>query len=472
MQDKKTLGKNKKLYSPRKKLVLDVVRVGANLEGVCKTEDPSTGIAGMAVFVPGVLPGETIEVEITKSTKSYASGQLVKILNKSDARRNPKCKQFGKCGGCSAQHMTYEDSLKYKRNNVINCIERIGGIADPTVLDTIGMELPFNYRNKGQFPALSTSKGAVIGNFAQGSHYVVNLKSCMLQHDSSNRSITILRDYMDRYDVEGYEGHTHTGIIRHLVTRVARNGDVMVIIVTRGEDLPFEQELIEAFQEGLPHLVSIVHNINNEVTTEVMGPDCYTIWGSDILKDEILGLSFEISAQSFFQVNPEQTDKLYSVALEYADLNGKETVVDAYCGAGTISLLMAIHAKKVIGIEIVEQAVNDATRNAEANNIKNVEFICGAAEILLPELADEGSPIDVVVVDPPRKGCDNELLDAILQILPPRVVYVSCNPATMARDLKKLCSDGYKLVKVQPVDMFCWTSEIECVALLTPVDSE
>lgn len=442
-------------------------------------------IDGMAVFVDGAVVGDVVKAELTKLKKNYAFGRLTEILEPSPDRVEPSCRHSADCGGCSLQAMSYEGQLKLKRKMVEDKLIRIGGIESPLVHDTIGMETPFRYRNKAQFPVSETNGSAgtaAVGFYQAKSHQVVNCNECLIQSKPAEKLAKVLRDYMKTDHVTAYDEKTGKGLIRHLIVKTAfGTGEVMAILVINRKGLPNGEKLVymmdDAVHEMEPDpktgvkysLESVILNINKKKTSEIMGEDCITLAGKPTILEQAGGLLFEISPLSFYQVNPVQMVKLYDKTLEYVALTGKETVLDLYCGVGTIGLYCASRAKKVIGIESVKAAVIDANRNAVINGIVNAEFICGKAEEELPKLVAQGVTADVVIFDPPRAGCDTALLDAVAQAGPDRIVYVSCDPATLARDIKILGNLGYRFVEAQPVDMFPMTSHVETVVLITRV---
>ncbi len=442
---------------------MNIDSLGINGEGIGR-------IDGFTVFVEGALAGERVLVKIVKVTKSYAYGKLLHVIQASKYRIEPKCPHYKRCGGCQLQHLAYEAQLNYKRQLVKDALERIGRLEDVKVNPTIGMDDPWSYRNKAQFPVGLVKNRLAIGFFAARSHDLIDVQSCPIQHGITAKVNSLVRRFINTYNVPVYDESTHKGIIRHVVTRVGfKSNQLMVIIVTKG-DLPRKRELVDILREGIPGITSIVQNIQNEKTNVILGKGNITLWGKNHILDAISDLKFKISPLSFFQVNPVQTEKLYAKALEYAALTGSEKVIDAYCGIGTISLFLARKAAKVYGVEVVEQAIEDAKENARLNGIENAEFIEGESEVIIPRLARLGLHADVVVVDPPRKGCDEALLKTIVEMAPDRMVYVSCNPATLARDLKFLTENGYRLGEVQPVDMFPHTSHVECLVLMSRMD--
>ena len=434
---------------------------GQDAQGVCRQD-------GIAVFVPGLLPGERARVRIVKPEKRYAFGRIEELLEKSPNRAEPFCPIYKRCGGCVCQHMTYETSLAFKRRQVQDLLERVGGLSIE-VPPVLGMAHPFGYRNKGAYPVAQVGGAPACGFFAPRSHDLVPLpqNGCAIQGEDSAKATQAVLAWMRRNNVPAYDELSGRGLVRHIMTRSTTHGELMVVIVITRADIPKASQLIELLKAAVPGLCSICLSINSRRTNVILGTDIRVLWGKDTMEDTLCGLRFSVSPLSFFQVNPVQTEKLYGLALEYAGLTGFETVVDAYCGAGTISLLLAQKAKKVIGIEIVPEAIQNANENAVRNHIKNAEFHVGATEDLLPQLIADGLRPDVIVLDPPRKGCDPAVLDAIIAAAPKRVVYVSCGAPTLARDAKLLAEGGYTAEKVQCVDMFCWTGAVETVMLLS-----
>lgn len=425
-------------------------------------------IDGFTVFVEGALPGEKIRVLMVKVKKRYGYGKLLEILQASPDRREPLCPVAKQCGGCQLQHLSYAGELAYKTKLVKDDLERIGGIQDVEVQPTIGMADPWRYRNKAQFPVRQGKEGCAIGFYAKRSHRIVDTEKCFLQNECNDEIVRIIREFFDEFQIPLYEEETHRGLVRHILTRIGKNsGEIMVCIVINGKKLPHSDVLTERLKI-VAGVVSIMLNINQEKTNVILGRKIVTLWGKDTITDTIGGISFEISPLSFYQVNPVQTEVLYRKAVELAELKGDETVLDLYCGIGTISLFFARKAKKVFGVEIVPEAIADARKNAERNGITNAKFAVGAAEEVIPRLyKEEGIMADIVVVDPPRKGCEERLLETILQISPEKIVYVSCNPATLARDLAVLRNGGYEVRTVQPVDQFSRSVHVETAVLLS-----
>lgn len=423
---------------------------------------------GFTVFVKNALPEEIVQAEIVLVKKNYAVGVLKQLIKAASERTEPICPVYEECGGCQLQHLSYAGQLKMKQQQVLDALTRIGHL-DVEVLPVIGCSNPWNYRNKMQFPAAVNAEGKInIGCYAAATHSVIDTGSCLIQKEANNEVLTTVRKWMQRFGISAYDEKTGKGLVRHVMSRVGvHSGEVMAVLITSAYDIPHKKELIEWLEKYVPGLVSVVQNINKKPTNVVMGSKTRVLYGRPTITDSLGALSFNISAQSFFQVNSEQAEKLYNKALEYAALNGNETVVDVYCGTGTISLYLAKHAAQVYGIEIVPPAIEDAKKNAADNNCHNAEFILGDAAEKLPELLAQGVQPDVVIVDPPRAGCEQKVLQAIADVKPKRIVYVSCNPASLARDLAYLAERDYKALAAQPVDMFPMTSHVETVVSLS-----
>lgn len=449
------------MLSKDKMYVVEIVDIGQGGVGIGKFE-------GFTVFVDGGLVKDKIKVKITKSKKNYAVGEIVEILEPSPYRVERKCsKELKECGGCQIQELDYKEQLNLKTNEVKQVISRIGKLDDVVIHNALGMEEPFRYRNKAQFPIQKVDGVPVIGFYKKKSHDIIPTNQCIIQHDVNDKIIKIIKTYIRAYKVSIYDEKTHTGVLRHLVTKVGfTTKEVMVVLVANGRKLPYLNELASVLKENIPGFKTLVINVNREKTNVILGNENRIIYGDGKINDNIGDLVFEISPLSFFQVNPVQTEVLYNKALEYANLGENDTVFDIYCGIGTISLFLAQKAKKVYGIEIVEEAIKDAKKNAKINNLDNVEFYVGKAEEVVPKMYKQGKRANVVVVDPPRKGCDEKVLDTIISMQPDRVVYVSCNPSTLARDLNYLDERGYTCLEVQPVDMFPHSVHIENVALI------
>lgn len=447
-----------------KSYVMTIDDLGSEGEGIGKIE-------GFAVFVEGALPQEEIEVLIVKVKKRFAYGKLQKVLKASPQRVTPLCAVAAKCGGCQLQHLSYEGQLQYKTKKVKNALQKIAQIENVEVLSTLGMSDCWRYRNKVQFPVGSDNGKLKIGFYGKRSHRIVDTQQCFLQHEMSDKIIEIIRAFVEQYAISVYDEQNHRGLLRHILIKVGfSTGQVMVCFVINGEELPHCDVIVEQLQQ-IKGMTSVVLNVNKQKTNVILGQKNIVVWGKECIVDKIDHFEFEISPLSFFQVNPVQTKVLYQKALEFADLKGEETVLDLYCGIGTISLFFAQKAKSVVGCEIVAEAVADAQKNAKRNHVQNVEFVQGAAEDVAQMLYQKGLKADVVVIDPPRKGCDKRVLDTIVHINPQKIVYVSCDPATMARDVKILIEQNYDLKMVQPVDMFPHSKHVECVVLIQRKDT-
>ena len=444
------------------KYELMITGFGTGGEGVGRIND-------FTVFVPQALPGERVSVCIEDIRKNYARGSLLHIIEKSPDRAEPACSLFADCGGCQLQHLSYEAQLAAKRQQVLDALKHIGGIGDVCVLPTLGAENPWHYRNKMQFPVGREKGNPVIGCFAQGTHRIIDTEDCLIQKAANNALVQAMREAVKKFHIPIYDEDRHTGILRHVTGRVAKNGDTMAVLVTARKELRHAKEIAAFLRSHLPRVVSIQQNIQTYHNNVILGRETKLLWGSQTILDSVGSLSFHISARSFFQVNTEQAEVLYKKALEAAQLTGKETVIDAYCGTGTISLFFAQRAKKVYGIEIVRPAILDARQNAKDNGIKNAEFIVGDAARIMPHLYNKGIRPHVIVVDPPRAGCTQTVLQTFVAMQPQRIVYVSCNPATLARDLALLKEMGYQAEEVQPVDMFPMTAHIESVARIEKI---
>ena len=447
------------MLSKNKEYIVDIVDIGQGGVGVGKYE-------GFTVFVEGGLLQDKVKVKISKSKKNYAVGDIVEIIEKSPFRVDRICSdELKDCGGCQIQELNYNKQLELKTNEVKQVVARIGKLENVDIHETMGMENPCRYRNKAQFPIQNINGEPAIGFYKKKSHDVIPTDMCVIQHDINDKIIKIIKTYIQAYNISIYNENTHTGVLRHLVTKVGfTTNEVMVVLVANGTNLPHLNELASILEENIPGFKTLVLNVNKAKTNVILGKENKVIYGNGKINDYIGDLVFEISPLSFFQVNPIQTEVLYNKALEYAELKENDTVFDIYCGIGTISLFLAQKATKVYGIEIVEDAIKDAKINAKLNNLNNVEFYVGKAEEVVPKMYSEGKTANVVMVDPPRKGCDEKVLDTIVSMQPDRVVYVSCNPSTLARDLAYLNERGYKCVEIQPVDMFPHTMHVECVA--------
>ena len=444
---------------------MTIDNMGYDGEGVGKIDN-------FTVFVAGAIIGEKVIVKIVKISKRFAFGKLLEIIEKSIDRVEPVCDIYKNCGGCNIQHIDYEAQLDFKTNRVIQVINRIGKLDDVIVHPTIGMESPYNYRNKVQLPVSNIDSVVKIGFYAARSHDIINMEKCHIQDAVADIVVKLTRQWIKEFNIESYNEENHQGILRHIMIRKGiKTGEVMVVLVTNGENLPHKEEFIALISKKIKGLVSVIQNVNSIKTNVILGPICITLWGKDTITDYIGEFKFEVSPLSFFQVNSIQTEVLYGKALEYANLSGGEVVLDVYCGTGTISLFLSGKAKKVYGVEIIPQAIENAIINAKENKINNAEFIVGDAEKVIPELIGKGIKADVVVVDPPRKGCDKTLLEAITSMKPKTIVYVSCDPGTLARDLGILDELGYKTLEIQPVDMFPQTAHVETVVKIRRIES-
>ncbi|ETT61739.1 RNA methyltransferase, trma family protein [Paenibacillus sp. FSL R7-277] len=468
-------------------VLLDIIGMTHEGEGVGRVE-------GFTLFVQGALPGEKVRARVLKTKKQYGYAKLLELVQASPDRIAPPCPIYDQCGGCQLQHMDYTAQLAWKRQLVVDNLQRIGKLevagvpirgteqtlteAEATsaavtegegirVLPTLGMDEPWRYRNKAQVPIGVTDGGLVGGFYARGSHRIIDMETCLIQHEDNDKVVAAVKSLGRELGITAYDEETGRGLLRHVVVKKAfRTGQMMLVLVTNGRDIPHLDAWLGSIREQLPAVVSICQNINTQRTNVIFGNDTRVLWGSEVIYDYIGEVQFAISARSFYQVNPVQTELLYGRTLEYAALTGKETVIDAYCGIGTISLFLAQHADQVYGVEIVPEAIEDARANAKLNGMNNVKFEVGASEDVIPAWKEQGITPDVIVVDPPRKGCDPRLLETILLMQPERVVYVSCNPSTLARDLRVLEDGGYRTVEVTPVDMFPHTVHVESVAVL------
>ncbi|MED3645079.1 23S rRNA (uracil(1939)-C(5))-methyltransferase RlmD [Caldifermentibacillus hisashii] len=426
---------------------------------------------GFPIFVPGGLPGESAQIKILNVKKNYGYGKLIEIKEKSPYRVEIPIEDMHKYGGCQLHHMSYEGQLQFKQNLVEQTLTRIGKLQDVNIHPIIGMEQPFHYRNKAQVPVGERNGRLITGFYKPRTHEIIDTDESVIHMEAINDAIKIVKEICSELGVAVYNEEAHTGVLRHIMARFGRKTDeLMIVLITRTEKLPHREEIVGKIVAALPNVKSIVHNVNPKRTNVILGEKTQVLWGQDVIYDYIGNVKFAISPRSFYQVNPVQTQVLYDKALAYAGLTGEEIVFDAYCGIGTISLFLAQQAKKVYGVEVVPDAINDAKKNADLNGITNVEFTVGEAEVVIPNWAEEGIHADVIVVDPPRKGCDAALLKTIIEMKPKRVVYVSCNPATLARDLGILEAGGYQTVEVQPVDMFPMTMHVECVVLMSRVE--
>ena len=461
-----------KTYDKNQELTLKIEDIGSDGSGIGKLD-------GYAIFVKDTVPGDEVIVKITKAKKNYAFGRLVEVLKESPLRITPPCEKARVCGGCQIQNIKYEAQLEYKEKKVRNNLIRLGKFSEEQISKImepiVGMDDPYRYRNKAQFPFGTNNSGEIItGFYAERTHAIVPSEDCLLGVEENGDILKIFLSYMKKNGIKTYNEMTGEGLIRHVLIRKAfATGQIMVCPVINGNSLPAKNQLIGNLQT-IPGMTSISYSINKENTNVIMGEKVETIFGPGFIEDKIGDIKFQISPISFYQVNPVQTKNLYECALNYANLSGDETVWDLYCGIGTISLFLSKKAKQVYGIESIEETINDARNNAKINGITNAEYYVGKVEELLPKMWEENmkaSPSekkrsDVIMIDPPRKGCDPKCLETILEMKPEKIVYISCDSATLARDLSILCEKEYTLEKAQCYDMFPHTVHVETVVLL------
>ena len=452
------------MVGKNKEYIFDIISQGYEGEGIAKIDNK------YPIFIEGALKGEKVKVRIVKVNKNFAYGKLMEVLEASEERVNPPCAIYKRYGGCKLQHASYKAQLDFKWDRVKDCVSKIGKLDPSIVKYPLGMENPWRYRNKVQLPIGLINGEVKIGFFAPRSHDIIDMESCLIQDEIGDKVVKLTREWIEKFNIRPYNvdgEYDEKGIVRHIMIRRGfTTNEVMVVLVTNGEKLPHKEEFVDLMVKNIPGIKSVIQNINSKKTNVILGLESKTLWGEDTISDYIGDFRFNISPLSFFQVNPTQTEVLYGKALEYANLTGNEEVFDAYCGTGTITLFLSQKAKKVYGVEIIPQAIDNAWINAKENKVENVEFFVGESEVVIPDLINKGVKADVVVVDPPRKGCDKKLLDAITNIDAKKIVYVSCDPSTLGRDLKVLEDNGYKTLEVQPVDMFPNTSHIETVALI------
>ncbi len=440
--------------------IVDIIDNGFEGEGIAKIDN-------FTIFVPNSIKGEKVKVLIVKVLSSHAFGKVLEIIKKSEYRTESDCSTYKRCGGCNLRHIKYEQTLKMKQNAVQNLVNKTLK-TKIQVQETLGMENPYFYRNKAQYPVGIDKNGkAVMGVFANRTHEIIPIQKCFIQNEKSEKLAKFVFEWIVKNNISIYDEKTGRGIVRHIVTKIGiKTNEVMCVLVINGNSIPKEQELVKEILENFPEVKTIVKNINTKNTNVIMGRENANLYGNGYIEDILGEYKFKISPLSFYQVNPVQAEKLYNLGVEAAKIDKDDIVFDLYCGIGTISLFMAKYAKKVYGIEIVEDAVKDAKENALNNGVDNVEFLAGDVEDVLDDLINEKGVVpDVVMVDPPRKGLDNKSIDNILKIHPRKVVYISCNPATLTRDLAKF-EELYELKSIKPVDMFPFTSHVECVALL------
>ena len=448
-------------------VTLEIEDCGIDGEGIGKAD-------GFTVFVKDAVIGDTVTAKIIKAKKNYGYGRLMEVLKPSPYRVEPKCEFARQCGGCQLQALSYDQQLVFKTNKVKGHLERIGGFTDIPMEPIIGMDELFHYRNKAQFPVGRNKEGKIVTGFYAGrTHNIIENRDCALGVAENKEVLDRVIAHMEKYGIEPYNEATGKGLVRHVLIRYGYfTKEVMVCLILNGNKIPKEEQLVKSLCE-IPGMTSITINVNKKHSNVILGEEIRLLWGQEYITDRIGDISYQISPLSFYQVNPMQTQKLYAKALEYADLHGQETVWDLYCGIGTISLFLAQKAKFVRGVEIVPAAIENAKENAKLNGLENTEFFVGKAEEVLPrEYKKNGVYADVIVVDPPRKGCDETLLETMVEMNPERIVYVSCDSATLARDLKYLCERGYELRKVCPVDQFGMTVHVETVCLLSKLNAK
>ncbi|MFC0471194.1 23S rRNA (uracil(1939)-C(5))-methyltransferase RlmD [Halalkalibacter kiskunsagensis] len=441
---------------------LTIKRLGINGEGVGYFKK-------QVVFVPGALPNEEIVAEVTKVNPRFAEAKVMKIRKKSNERIEPPCPVYTECGGCQLQHMKYEATLREKRDIVRQAFERYTklDVTKRLLHETIGMDDPWDYRNKSQLQVAKKGEEVIAGLYAMNSHKLIDLSECKVQHQATNKVTQVVKQILADLNVSIYNERKHKGVVRTIVTRVGfATGQVQVVLVTKEETLPRKEAIVSEIQKRLPEVTSIVQNINGQKTSIIFGEKTVHLAGDEVIEEKLGDLSFGLSARAFFQLNPAQTVKLYNVVKDAAKLTGKEKLVDAYCGVGTIGLWLASDAAEVRGMDVTLESIDDARANAKNHGYHHVTYEVGKAETWLPRWKKEGWKPDVVIVDPPRSGCDDKLLQTIIEVKPKRMVYVSCNPSTLAKDVDRLCKKGYKVKSIQPVDMFPWTSQVESVTEL------
>ena len=440
--------------------IVEVIDNGSEGEGIAK-------INNFTIFIPGAIVGEKVRIHILKVNSSYAFAKIVEIIEKSEYRVETNCSTYERCGGCNLRHIKYEETLNMKRNAVQSLVNKT--LKNKIkVKDTICMEFPYHYRNKAQYPVGIDKEGkSIIGVFANRTHNIIPMNNCQIQDKNSEKIATFINEYINKNKISVYDERSGKGLFRHIVIKVGKRTDeIMCIFVINGDNFKQEKELVDELVSNFSNIKTIVKNINKKNTNVILGDKNITLYGDGYIKDKLGEYTFKISPMSFYQINPIQTEKLYGIAIKKANLTGKETILDLYCGIGTIGIFASKYVKKVYGIEIVEQAIEDAKENAKINNITNVEFFAGDVEKVLEKILEKENVVqDVIFVDPPRKGLDNTTIKNILKVLSKKVVYISCNPATLVRDLN-LLEEQYEIKEIQPVDMFPFTSHVECVAVL------
>ena len=431
-----------------------------------------TGVAridGQVVFIPGVIPGETCQIQIDHVGRTCAYASLLRVEKASPHRVKPECRYFETCGGCTFWHMDYVCELEAKQKRVQDALERIGGVNFPD-LQITGSESIYGYRNKVQFPVQAQSRKPVAGFYRAGSHAVIPITNCLIQPESAERIRKAVLSWMMQENIPAYDEKAHKGLVRHIYLRCGKvTGETLVCLVINGKTLPKKESLVKMLLAAQPELTGIVVNCNTKKSNVILGEHFETIYGAEALEDELLGLRFRLSPAAFYQVNHDQAERLYEKAIEFAQLHGTQTALDLYCGSGTITLCLAKHAKRVIGVEIVDAAIRDAKENARRNGITNAEFFCADAGQAAAKFAEEGTKPNVIVIDPPRKGVSEDVIAAMQKMGPERIVYVSCDPATLARDVKRLGEKGYQAKKAHCFDLFPRCAHVETVVLLEKI---
>lgn len=448
-------------YQKNQELMGEVVDLTHEGMGVVKLE-------GYPFFVEGSLTGEKIKFKATKVGKKYGYGKLMELLTESPDRVAMTDDIGRLTGTMTLQHLSYEGQLQFKKKQVKDAFERIGQFQEVVVQNTLRMKNPWQYRNKAQIPVREINGRLETGFYRKNSHELIPVENYYIQDPVIDQTILKVRDILRDYQLTAYDEHTHTGLLRHIIVKRGHHtGQIMIVLVTNGKKIPHLDEIVERLQHEIPEMVSLIQNINQQKTNVILGRQSYCLWGQPYYQDQMLGLTFNISAQSFYQVNTPQAERMYQLALDLADLQGGETVLDAYCGIGTITLALAKKAEHVYAMEIVPEAIEMARDNAELNQIENAHFEVGKAEDWLPRWNEAGIHFDIVVVDPPRKGLDVSFVEALIEQAPPKIVYISCNPSTQARDCRLLADAGYQLKYIQPVDLFGQTSHVETVCLMS-----
>ena len=440
--------------------IVDIIDNGFQGEGIAKIDN-------FTVFIQGAIKGERVRILILKVLSSHAFGKIIEFIKKSDYRVVVDCKTYKRCGGCNLRHIEYDETLKIKKNMVQNLVNK--NLKNKLeVQDVLGMEKSYHYRNKAQYPVGQNKEGKpIIGVFANRTHEIIEIEKCLIQDEKTEEIAKYIVNYFAQNSISVYNEKTGKGLVRHIVTKIGKKtNEIMIIIVINGKEIPNEADLVKSLTSRFSDVKTIIKNINMQNTNVILGKENINLYGNGYIEDILGDLRFKISPLSFYQVNPVQAEKLYKIGVESADITNKDIVFDLYCGIGTISLFMAKYAKKVYGVEIVEEAIKDAKENAKKNNIENTEFIAGDAQKILDDLINVKKIIpNIIMLDPPRKGLDKTSIQNILKISPKKIIYISCNPATLIRDLKEL-EETYEVKSITPVDMFPYTSHVECVAVL------